>query len=156
MPRGCGPLADRDQLDSASHGGLELVIGPALPLQPPRTGHQHVEAALADGLLAGGEAGIAVDPGGEPSGVGLSGDGGCQPRGSRADEADVLGAAAGLEQRGQDQHGSQGRDHQRKRHLEGARPAALVHLPLGHQPALPNAIHAATASRNSSDSVGGW
>jgi hypothetical protein len=111
---GGGPLAHGDQLDGAGHDGLEPLVGLAWPLQPLRAGHEHVGAALADGLLAGGETGVVVHPGRDPDGMGLFGDGGCQRGGRGSGQADVPGAAAGAEQGGHDQHGSHGHDHQRK------------------------------------------
>ena len=153
--RGGGPLADGGQLDGAGHHGLELLVGLAVPLQPPRVGHEHVNLALPDSLLAGGQAGVGVDAGRDAGGLGLLGDGGRQRRGGRAGDADVPGAA-GLEQGGKDENGDHAHDHQQDRCLEGAGPAPLAHLPPRHQPALPHAVHAATAWRNSSNSVGGW
>jgi hypothetical protein len=153
---GGGALAHRGQLDSAGHGGLELLVGPALPLQPLSTCHEHVQAALADSLLPSGKAAVTVHPGGDPGGMGLSGDGGRQAGGCRAREADVPGAAAGLEQGGDDEHDGHRHDHQGDRGEKGPRPGPLADLPPGHQPALPHPVHAATASRNSSDNVGGW
>jgi hypothetical protein len=111
--------------------------------------------ALADGLLGGGEAGVEVDAGRDPGGLCLLGDGGRQRGGSGAGDANVPGAG-GLEQGGQDEHGGHAHDQEDDRCLEGAGPAPLAHLPPRHQPGLPHAVHAATAWRNSSDSVGGW
>ena len=153
--RGGGPLLHRSQLDGAGHHGLELLVGLAVPLQPPRVGHEHVNLALPDGLLAGGQAGVEVDAGRDVGGLCLLGDGGCQRGGGRAGDADVPGTA-GLEHGGQDEHGGHADDQEEDRCLEGAGPAPLAHLPPRHQPGLPHAGHAATASRNSSDSVGGW
>ena len=152
---GGGPLADGDELDGAGDDGLELLVGPAFPLQPPGVDDEHVDVAVADGLLAGGQAGVAVDAGRGPDGLRLLGDGGGQRGGGRAGEADVLGAA-GLEQGGQDEHGGHADDHEDDRRQEGAGPAPLAHLPPRDEPGLPHAVHAATAWRNSSDSVGGW
>jgi hypothetical protein len=45
--RNGGALAYRGQLDGAGHDGLELLVGLALPLQPLRADHEHVEAPLA-------------------------------------------------------------------------------------------------------------
>jgi len=65
---------------------------------PLPTGHEHVQAALADGPLTGGEAAVMVHPGGDPGSVSLLADRDCQRRRSPAGEADVFGAPAGLEQ----------------------------------------------------------
>ena len=111
--------------------------------------------ALADRLLAGGEAGVGVDAGRDPGGAGLP----AMVAASAAGAGPVTPMSLvlpGLSSGGKDENGGHAHDHQHHRCPEGAGPAPLAHLPPRHQPALPHAVHAATAWRNSSDSVGGW
>ena len=68
----------------------------------------------------------------------------------------VLRAAAGVEQGGKSDHRGDADGQQDQGGEEGAGPAAFAYLPHRDQPALPRAVHAATASRNSSANVGGW
>ncbi len=64
--------------------------------------------------------------------------------------------AAGVEHGGQGDRPGDDDGHEHQGEEKGAGPAALADLPGRDQPALAHAVHAATASRNSSDSVGGW
>ena len=81
--------------------------------------------------------------------------GGGEPRRDRAGEADVLGAGAGVEQRGEGDGGGDRDEHQQERREKGAGTAALADLAGCDEPGLADAVHAATACRNNSESVGG-
>ena len=119
---------------------------------------EDVDLAVADGLFALGQVGVAVDACRRADGVGL---GLRSPReqsvgrGARRGRCpwccrwsrSALGSAIAADD---------GDDHDHERREEGARAAAFAQLAFGDEPALPDAVHAATAWRNSSESVGGW
>ena len=56
-----GPVADGDELDGAGGDGLELLVGLPLPLQTAGVDDEHVDLLVADRLLAGGDGVVAVD-----------------------------------------------------------------------------------------------
>jgi hypothetical protein len=93
---------------------------------------------------------------GHIDGFALVDDGASQRDGGGAGEADISGDLAGLDHRGYDNGGDHDGERAHNPRPESLRPAPFAHLASGNQPALPHAVHAATAWRNSSDSVGGW
>ena len=154
---GRGPLPHCDELDGAGDDRPQLLVGLASPLEPASVDDEHVDVAVADGLLAGGDGLVAVHARVDADCVALRSDGARQFGG----DGDRSGRCPScllplLEQRRQDDHaGDDDEDHDH-RCAEGAGPAALAHLSGRDEPALADAVHAATAWRNSSDSVGGW
>jgi hypothetical protein len=146
---------DGDQLDGAGNDRTQLLIGPAPPLQPASVDHQHVDVLLAEGVLPGGHVVEAVHPHRHADGGVLAGDGPRQLARDGAGQADILGPRAGVQHRGHDDYREDDEEHDRQAGAEAARAAPLAQLPEGDQPTLPQAAHAATARRNSSDRVGG-
>src|SRR5262249_11465366 len=117
---------------------------------------EHGNVSVAQRLFPGGRAAVAVGTDCHVDGFTLVDDGARERDGGGAREADVPGDAAGLDHRGYDDGGDHDGERARKPRPEGLRPAPFAYLAAGYQPALPHAVHAATAWRNSSDSVGGW
>ena len=111
--------------------------------------------ALADGLLPGGQAGVGTDAGRDAGGLGLPAMVAASAAGAEPVTPTSL-VLLGLSRTGRMSMAATPTIRKHDRCLEGAGPAPLAHLPPGHQPGLPHVIHAATAWRNSSDSVGGW
>ena len=154
-PGGCRPLLHGDQLDGAGDDSTQPLVGLAAPLQLLGVDHEHVDVLVADGLLPGSHVVVAVHAHRHVDGVALVGDGTRQLGGDVPGEADVFGDGAGVDHR---RHGDHGDDDEQRDHdprPEGLGSAPLAQLPEGDQPTLPQAVHAATAWRNSSDSVGG-
>ena len=156
-PGGRRPLLDGDQLDGAGDDGAELLVGLAPPLQLLRVDHEHVDVLVADGLLPGGDVVVAVHAHGDVDGVALVGDGAQAARlGTAPVKPTSLATAPVSSIAGHGDHGDDDEQHDHQPGAEASRAAALAQLPEGDQPSLPQAVHAATAWRNSSDSVGGW
>ncbi|HLF41198.1 MAG TPA: hypothetical protein VI854_06965 [Acidimicrobiia bacterium] len=154
-PGGRGALPDRHQLDGTGHHGPESIVGLAPPHQPLGVDHEHVHIALADGLLPGGDALVTMHAHFRLDGGAVILDRAGQLVRDGARQAHISRAHPAVERRGQDDRADDDQDHDGQRCLEGARAAPLPHLADGDQPALLQAGHAATARRNSSESVGG-
>ena len=150
------PLLDGDQLDGAGDDRAQLLVGLAPPLQPSRVDDEHVDVLVPDGLLAGGDVVVAVHAHGHIDGVALVGDRPRQRFWRSAGQADIPGARARVDHVGQHDRGHHDDDHHHQAGQEAPGSAPLADLPEGDQPALPQPVHAATAWRKSSDSVGGW
>ena len=143
--RSSGAVADGDELDGPGGDGLQLLVGLPLPLETAGIDDKHVDLLVADRLLTSGDGLIAVDADRGVDRVALSFEGGRQFLGDRAGEADVLGARARVEQR-RERDGCRHRDqHQHDRQEEAAGAPPLADLAPRDQPALPDALHAATA-----------
>jgi hypothetical protein len=152
---GSGAFLHRHQLDGAGDHRLELLVGPLAPLQAAGVDHQDVDVAVAHGRLSVGDGVVAVEADGGVDRLPLGLECLAQRRRCRAGEADILGPRAGVEQGGQGDGRRRGQQHEHERGQEGPGAPPLAHLAGGDQPGLPEAVHAATASRNSSDRVGG-
>jgi hypothetical protein len=154
-PGGLGPVAHGEQLDGAGHDGLELLVGALAPLELPGVHHEDVDVPVAYGSFAGGSGVVVMDADGGVDGVALCLHGGGEPCWRRSGQPNVLGAGPGVEECGQYDGAGDGQEHHQQRREEGARTAALADLAGCDEPDLARAVHAATASRNSSESVGG-
>jgi hypothetical protein len=156
---GSRPAADArswgDQLDGAGDDGLQLFVDSAPPLQPLRVDQKHVDVFRADGLLPGDHIAVPVQADRDADGIALAEDGRRQRAGSGTRQTDILRASAGVQHCRHHDHGDDHDDHHHQPSPKAARSAALAHLAKRHQPRLSQTGHAATASRNSSDSFGG-
>ena len=153
---GCaGPVFDGAELDGGRHDGFELLVGSSLPFESAVVDDEDVDLAVPDGLFSLGEVCVVVNACLRADRVALAVDRRAERRGRGADEPDVL-RFAGLDQAGERDRGDDGHDHDHEGGQEGAGAAAFPQLAFGDEPSLPKAVHAATAWRNSSDSVGGW
>jgi hypothetical protein len=154
-PGHAGALLHGHQVDGAGDHGLELLVGAGAPLQPPGVHHQDVDVAVPHRRLARGRGVVAVEHDRGLDRLALGFQRRAQGRGRGAGQPDVLGPGAVVEQRRQDDGRGHRHQHQHQRHQEGPGAPALAQLAGGDQPGLRRAVHAATASRNSSDRVGG-
>jgi hypothetical protein len=152
---GGSALLHRVDLDGGRDDGFELIVGSLGPFELDGVHDEHVDVAVAHRLFAFGDVVVAAHPGLGGDGVALRGDGGLEGGGRRPGEADVLGPAAGVDERGERDDADDGDDHHDERREEGARPATFPELTFGDEPSLAEPVHAATACWNSSDNVGG-
>lgn len=148
-------LADGEELDGAGDNCLKLLVGGPLPLQGAGVDDEHVDCAIADGYLAGGNGVVLMDPDGGTFGLALSLYGGRRLGWNRAGQADLFGVGAGVEQGGKGDSSGHGDEHQHQRDEECAGAAALAHLANRDKPDLAYLVHPDTAWRKSSESLGG-
>ena len=154
-PGGLGPVVDGDELDGAGDDRLELLVGALAPLELPCVDDEHVDVAVADGGFAVGAGVVAVDADRGVDGVALCLHGGGELRRRRPVSPTSLVPGPVSSRAGRAIAAATARSISSERREEGAGAAALADLAGCDEPALAHAVHAATAWRNSSDSVGG-
>ena len=154
-PEGPGAFFDGADLDGGRGEGLELLVGASPPLELAGVDDENVDLSVANGLFTFGDCFVVVDADLGSDRVSLRVDGRGERCRAGAGHAHVLGSARRVEKGGECDHTDNCDDHDRQGRQEGAGPAAFPELTFRDAPSLADAVHAATACRNSSDSVGG-
>ncbi len=153
--RGGRAVLHGDDLNGSGDDRLQLLVGASSPLQLLRVDDEQVDVAIADGLFAGRQRVVVVDTGPDVDSAALRSYDVRQRSRDGPGETDVLRAPTGVDQRWERDHSDHRDDHDHDRGDERPGSASFPQLALRDQPGLARAVHAATASRNSSDSVGG-